>query len=120
MVLFKKKETSKYSLTEPDEIFGYLDELIAKKVQLTVTYNKKNFPCNLYSFEPDNKLIRIQNIQSLFNSNGKIITCGFPLDRAWFVFQTKLVVVKNNLFIETPTEINYAERRKTKRAVFSM
>ncbi len=120
MALFKKKDTSKYSLTEPDEIFGYLDELIAKKAQLTVTYNKKAFPCNLYGFEPDNKIIRIQNIQPLFKENGKTITCGFPLDRAWFIFQTKLVVVKDNLFIETPKEISYAERRKTKRAVFSM
>jgi c-di-GMP-binding flagellar brake protein YcgR len=120
MALFKKKNTNKLSLTEPDAILGYLDELIAKKIPLTVTFNKKSFSCNLYGFEPDNKLIRIQNIQPLFKENGKTVTCGFPLDRAWFVFQTKLVVLKDNLFIETPEIITYAERRKTKRAVFSV
>jgi len=116
---FKKKESGKFNLIDLDEILGYCDELISKKVEITLSCNNKNYLCNLYSFEPGNKIIRIQNIQPLFSQNGKKISCGFPMDRAWFTFQTKLVVSKDNLFINTPEEIIYSERRKSRRGVFS-
>lgn len=119
--IFKKKDTDtdKYNIVEQDDILGYLDEVISKRIEISINYKNKLYPCYFYSFTPDDKLIRIQNIQPLFNANKKEVICGFPLDKTWFTIKSQIIVSKEDLFITTPESIRYAERRESNRAVFS-
>ncbi|PIE03744.1 MAG: hypothetical protein CSA81_00775 [Acidobacteria bacterium] len=122
MALFFFKSKSKSAdgvINHPDEVLAYLDEVIKKKLGLMISTTIRNVDGQIFFLEEKQGLMRVQGegIGSL--KKGTSVTCGFPLDRSWFSFTSKVQIKDNKTFLFIPEEIKHDERRRHARTAFS-
>jgi len=120
MGLFGKKNSNipTDSINTEDEILGYLDELISRRIPLEVSISNIVLKCNIYSLVEKKGLIQIEQKDRFDNFSGKATLCGFSLDKAWFIFKSKLIISNNKFFVEIPNFISFKERRQAPRTSF--
>ncbi|MGE5343684.1 MAG: hypothetical protein ACM3SY_19620 [Candidatus Omnitrophota bacterium] len=104
-----------------DEILGTLDEVFKQRIALTVRTKEKRWICNIYSLDIAKRVMRIEESHGITDCNNEPVQCGFALDRAWFVFQSKIVLSSDNKpHLLIPRAIKQMERRKNNRGTFSL
>lgn len=122
MPLFRKKKQAAKGglvLTELDEILAYLDELVRRRVPLTYVINKKSYQTDILFLESKNKAIRIQSGGTSRLPHGADATVGFALDKTWWSFKSKFVIIDDKPYLLIPKVIEHNERRKSPRCGFS-
>ena len=115
----KQKATDGLSITQEDEILGYLDELFRKRIQLSFRLKNKTVSTDILFIEKKTKTLRIQ--MDTFGSmpHGTDLSAGFALDRTWWTFKTKLVIIQDKPHLLIPKQIEHSERRKQPRTAFT-
>lgn len=122
MALFSKKK-DKVSLpgaiTEIDAILGYMDELFTQRSPITIRTKDKEWDCSIYFLDVDKKRMRIEDSYGLLENNGKAVQCGFPMDRTFYMFSSKIEFFDGKPHLRLPPAIKQIDRRKSSRVSFS-
>ncbi len=118
MALFgrKKSSSSGNEIYDEDEILGNLDELVLKRLKLSVRTKNDNIQAFVIEVNEKNKLIRIQNNPDLDEYEGKPVQGGFSLDQLWYVFPSKLVESDGRMHLVLPKVLKRIQRRRQPRA----
>lgn len=112
----KEKETSvEGRISGEDEVLGNLDELIRQRVPLEIISGDKRWRCNLYEINEKSRMVRISDDPTIWALDGKTVKIGFPLDRTWFEFSTRIVAQEGKPHLVVPDAIVRRERRKDPR-----
>ena len=122
MPLFSRKKTKSNDealINTEDEVLGYLDEVYRKRIPLTLRLKGKSADTDILYMDEKNKVLRVQ--QDLFRGiqHGMDVSVGFPLDRTWWTFKSKFVLVNEKPHILIPKAIHHSERRKHLRTSFT-
>jgi len=118
---FKNKPKSREEgvLSDPSEVFAYLDEVVKKKLTVTLTTPTRQLPCQIFFLEEKNGVMRAQGDGLSSFLKGKTVTGGFSLDRSWFTFKAQVLEKDGKSFLTIPKDIRHSERRKDPRTSFS-
>jgi hypothetical protein len=123
LTLFAKKQKDKSStpgvIYEEDEILGYIDEVFRQRQSLSIRTKSNQWDCNLYFIDVNKKILRIEDSLGLADNENKPVQCGFSLDRAWFLFQSKIIYSEGKPHLLLPSAIKHHERRKHPRVTIS-
>lgn len=124
MPLFSRKKAKPKDtagvITELDEILGYLDEVYRKRIPLVYTHNKKTYETDILMMEPKHKALRIQQSSAASRiPNNADLLVGFALDKTWWAFKAKFLMIENKPYIGLPQLIKHNERRQASRTSFS-
>lgn len=115
MALFSRKQKPSIpgvEINTEDEILGYLDDIQRNRLSLIVLGKGINLSTPIYDVDGKGKLIKVRN-DSVFDENeGKPVRCGFPMDRTFYMFTSKIVMHNDRPFLELPNQILRKERRK--------
>ncbi len=115
-----KKKSSKGSINTKDEILGYLDEIISRRVSFNLNIGRKVKSCRAYELNDSKSIIRIEDTPGLSAFNGKNISVGFPLDKNYFVFKSKLIFSENKPYLKYPDSIDIKDRRSSQRTTLAV
>jgi len=122
VALFSRKKDSRgedtYTLTDPDEILGYLDEVFRRRVSLSYYFKSKEYVSDVLLLDAKLGALRIQQ-STMQLPHGSDVTAGFPLDRTWWSFQTKYMLRDGKPYLLYPKVIRHTERRRNQRTNFS-
>ena len=89
---------------EEDEILWYIDEIFRQRHSITIYTKQNQGNCNLYFIDTKKRILRIEDNMGMADYASKPVQCGFSLDRAWFLFQSKLIYVEGKPVVVTNTE----------------
>lgn len=115
MALFSKKQKPSIpgvEINTEDEILGYLDDVQRNRLSLTILGKGINLSTPIYDVDGKGKLIKVRNDSTMDENEGKPVKCGFPMDRTFYVFSSKIVMRGDRPFLELPSQILRKERRK--------
>lgn len=108
-----------FGLTTEDEILGYLDEVFRKRIPIEINIKGRKSGTDILYLDEKNKIIRIQADTFSNAPHGIDALVGFALDRTWWTFQSKYVLVGDKPHILVPKVIKHSERRNHARTAFT-
>lgn len=122
MPIFSRKSKSNSSddivISAEDEVLAYLDEVFRKRIPMTIAYKGKEFCGDIMFMDQKNRAMRMQMTVNPA-LNGAEVLVGFPLDRTWWAFKSKLVINQDKPHLMFPKAIARRERRKDPRTSFT-
>ena len=116
----KPKASNGFFINEYDEILGYMDEVTRKRISVTFVYKHKNNYTDILMIEHKHKALRIQMGRGARIPNGAEVMAGFALDKTWWAFKTKFVLIDDKPHLLIPQLVKHSERRKKPRTNFSV
>ena len=115
----KKKSSTNIIITEMDEILGILDEVFRKRISLSFNFKGRDIGTDILFLEKKTFSMRVQSSGTNQIPNNAELLAGFSLDKTWWSFATKFMLISEKPHLLIPKVIKHNERRKSPRTSFS-